>query len=83
MNTFVINFIIQSTIIIINNTFNMENTLLIKFDNVFQGNIVKRPSKSCKTPYVADVLLQDNSEILGHSPSLGCCGLADKDATVL
>ena len=68
---------------ITNSKFNMENTLLIKFDNVFQGHIVKRPSKSCKTPYVADVLLSDNSEILGHSPSLGCCGLADKDATVL
>jgi len=77
----------------------MSGPILIKFDTVFTGEIVKRPSKICKTPYVADVLIHadssnnddinidnnidNNIEILGHSPSLGCCGLADKDATVL
>ena len=99
----------------------MSGPILINFDTVFTGEIIKRPSKICKTPYVADVLLHNNSnnsnsnnsnsnsnnsnsnssnnnkgsniidnndniaseEILGHSPSLGCCGLADKDAIVL
>ena len=57
--------------------------LLVDLENVYSGEIVKRPSQQCKTPYVADVQLQDGSSILGHSPSLGCCGLADKGATVL
>lgn len=58
----------------------MEN-LLFKM-NLCEGTIIKRPSQFCKTPYVADVLINNNS-ILGHSPSLGCCGLADKEATIL
>lgn len=59
-----------------------SSKLLIKLD-VCEGEIIKRPSKSCKTPYVADVKMNDGTEILGHSPSLGCCGLADKDSNVL
>jgi DNA-binding sugar fermentation-stimulating protein len=46
-----------------------------------QGSVIKRPSATCKTPYVADVKLENNM-ILAHSAALGCCGLADKDATV-
>lgn len=59
-----------------------SSKLLIKLD-VIEGKIIKRPSKSCKTPYVADVKMNDGTEILGHSPSLGCCGLADKESNVL
>ena len=47
-----------------------------------KGTILKRPSKHCKSPYVADVLLEDGSEIIAHAPSLGCCGLCEKDSTV-
>ena len=36
----------------------------------------------CKTPYVADVLLDDGTLTLAHTASLGCCGLCDKDAYV-
>ena len=63
--------------------------LLVDLKEVCRGEIVNRPSKKCKTPYVADVRIdagqeQDQEqEILGHSPSLGCCGLADKGANVL
>ena len=58
--------------------------ILSRLETLVEGVIVKRPSKQCKTPYVADVLLQETSvEILGHSPSLGCCGLADNGASVL
>tara|TARA_B100000035_G_scaffold67025_1_gene54797 strand:+ start:9907 stop:10713 length:807 start_codon:yes stop_codon:yes gene_type:complete len=46
-----------------------------------QGTVIKRPSATCKTPYVADVNLE-NETILAHSSALGCCGLADKDAIV-
>lgn len=47
-----------------------------------KGTILKRPSKHCKSPYVADVLLEDGSEIIAHAPSLGCCGLCEKDSIV-
>ena len=47
--------------------------------------ILKRPSKTCKTPYVADIIIPNTDETvyLAHTPSLGCCGLANKDATVI
>jgi DNA-binding sugar fermentation-stimulating protein len=60
--------------------------MLLKLDLV-EGCVVKRPSRYVKTPYVADVLVGVSSgiqkEILAHSPSLGCCGLADASAVVL
>ena len=47
------------------------------------GKIIKRPSASCKTPYVADVTINDeDSCVLAHTPALGCCGLSDKDSYV-
>lgn len=58
--------------------------------------VVKRPSKNCKTPYVADIILNTddvntkdvntedvNTEFLGHTPCLGCCGLVEKDCEVI
>jgi DNA-binding sugar fermentation-stimulating protein len=58
--------------------------MLLKLD-LIEGYVVKRPSRHVKTPYVADVLVgvNDQKEILAHSPSLGCCGLADAFAVVL
>lgn len=55
---------------------------LIEFKNVIEGVVTKRPSIHIKSPYVADVLVDDES-FLCHTPSLGCCGLADKEAKVL
>lgn len=55
------------------------NTSLVK------GEIVKRPSQYCKTPYVADVIYEkENTKLktMAHTPALGCCGLTDKDAVV-
>ena len=47
------------------------------------GKIIKRPSASCKTPYVADVTINgEESSVLAHTPALGCCGLSDKDSHV-
>jgi len=58
--------------------------LLLKLDNLVEGTIIKRPSKIIKSPYVADIKNNKNDEtILGHCPSLGCCGLADNNATIL
>lgn len=62
----------------------MEETkkMLMKINNLVEGQVMKRPSKMIKSPYVADVLY-DDSEILAHSASLGCCGLADVGASIL
>lgn len=54
----------------------------MKLDNLIEGKVIKRPSKYIKTPYVADILC-DDEEVLGHTASLGCCGLADVNATIL
>jgi len=60
------------------------NSLLYKLDNLLEGQVIKRPSKYIKTPYVADILCSDTQEeILGHTASLGCCGLADVNASIL
>lgn len=59
-------------------------SLLLKIDNLIEGEIMKRPSKFIKSPYVADIQIgSDNNTILGHTASLGCCGLADIGAIVL
>ena len=60
-------------------------SLLLKLENLLEGSVVKRPSKFIKSPYVADIsiLNQNTDTILGHTASLGCCGLADAGATVL
>lgn len=59
-------------------------TLLLTIHNLIEGEIMKRPSKYIKTPYVADIEICSNSQlILGHTASLGCCGLADVGAHVL
>ena len=55
--------------------------MLHQLEGLVRGDVVKRPSKHIKTPYVADVLFKDK-EILGHSPSLGCGGLADVGSTI-
>lgn len=62
----------------------MENQFLFKLDDLVEGTIVKRPSKLIKSPYVADVIPQGlNNEVLAHTASLGCGGLADTGATIL
>jgi DNA-binding sugar fermentation-stimulating protein len=65
-------------------TISISKMLLHKLDNLIEGQIIKRPSKHIKTPYVADVKIIDNdTEILGHTPALGCCGLSDVGSTIL
>lgn len=62
--------------------------VLYQIPEPVQGTIVKRPSQHCKTPYMADAIIHSPSgetakEILAHTPSLGCCGLAEKDSNVI
>ena len=59
-------------------------SLLLKINNLVEGEIIKRPSKYIKSPYVADIkICSSDNLILGHTASLGCCGLADVGAHVL
>ena len=56
--------------------------LLLKLNDLIKVKIISRPSKVCKTPYVADIELPDGSIVQAHSASLGCCGLCEKDSYV-
>jgi DNA-binding sugar fermentation-stimulating protein len=59
-------------------------TLILTLNDLMEGTIVKRPSKYIKTPYVADIeIASTGNMILGHTASLGCCGLADVGASIL
>ena len=55
--------------------------LLFKLNDLELVKIISRPSKVCKTPYVADINLNETST-MAHTPALGCCGLNDKGANV-
>ena len=44
--------------------------------------VVHRPSKVIKSPYVADIRLEDGTEALCHTPGLGCCGLVASGRTI-
>jgi DNA-binding sugar fermentation-stimulating protein len=59
-------------------------SLLLQLNGLVEGQVTKRPSKFIKTPYVADVkCVQNDEEVLAHTAALGCCGLADVNASVL
>ena len=58
--------------------------LLVDLESVEEGSVVKRPSKQCKTPYVADIRLENGEEILGLTVTIRSPGwispcLADTD----
>ena len=56
--------------------------LLLKLNDLIKVKIISRPSKICKTPYVADIELKDGTIVQAHTASLGCCGLCEKDCYV-
>ena len=61
----------------------MEKIILLEFNDIKKATIIFRPSKVSRTPYVADINIQDDDEIYqGHCPSLGCCGLCEKSSEV-
>ena len=48
-----------------------------------QAVVVARPSKTVKTPYVADIMFADDPAVYqAHAPSLGCSGLVEVDSNV-
>lgn len=50
--------------------------------NVQKVKIINRPSKTVKSPYMADIDINNKIE-LAHSPSLGLCGLIINDVDVM
>ena len=69
---------------IILNSQDKEKCILFQLSQLSRGQIIYRPSKTCKSPYVADVLIHDTGETtLVHSPSLGCSGLCETTRYVL
>lgn len=44
--------------------------------------VVKRPSASIKSPYVADIRFDDGTTGLCHTPGLGCCGLVESERVI-
>tara|TARA_Y100000768_G_scaffold381494_1_gene360247 strand:+ start:1829 stop:2695 length:867 start_codon:yes stop_codon:yes gene_type:complete len=55
---------------------------LYKLNDLEKVLIISRPSKICKTPYVADIQLIDGTIVQAHCASLGCCGLCEKGCYV-
>ena len=49
---------------------------------IHKAKIINRPSKQIKSPYMADINI-DNKIELAHSPSLGLCGLIKENTDVL
>ena len=74
----------QTILVYITETIKMENNILLTLDNLIEGEILHRPSKLIKSPYVADIQCCDDSvNVIGHTASLGCCGLVESNAHVL
>lgn len=59
----------------------INKVFLYKLENIYKGYILERPSKHCRSPYVADVIINDK-EYICHAPSLGCCGYSNKEQYV-
>ena len=54
-----------------------------RIKDLVPATVIKRPSAIVKTPYVSDIQLIDDMEPhLGHSLSLGCCGMCDQGASI-
>lgn len=65
---------------------NKDEKILFQLAPLVRGTILHRPSKECKSPYVADVVLDGSSKdqtVLVHSPSLGCSGLCFPNSIVM
>jgi DNA-binding sugar fermentation-stimulating protein len=65
-----------------------EETPLYTLPKLYKAKIINRPSKVCKSPYLADITVYDDQEniieenVMAHSPALGCCGMISSDSWV-
>ena len=55
---------------------------LYTLPTLVKATVLHRPSKHIKSPYVADIVLEDGTEALCHTPGLGCSGLVSTDRTI-
>jgi DNA-binding sugar fermentation-stimulating protein len=61
-------------------------TPLFALSKLYKARILARPSKVCKSPYLADITVYDDHEnvieenVMAHSPALGCCGMIASDS---
>lgn len=53
-----------------------------KYTNAFDAQCTARPSLTCKSPYVADVIV-NGEVVMAHSPALGMDGYISNNKTVL
>jgi DNA-binding sugar fermentation-stimulating protein len=64
-------------------------TSIYNLPSLYKALVLNRPSKVCKSPYLADVRIFDESgnvledNVMAHSPALGCCGLISTGVYVL
>ena len=62
---------------------------IFSLPKLYKARVLARPSKVCKSPYLADVTIFDENDtileenVMAHSPALGCCGLIAPDSYVL
>tara|TARA_B100000902_G_C27144495_1_gene830398 strand:- start:362 stop:502 length:141 start_codon:yes stop_codon:yes gene_type:complete len=42
--------------------------IIYKIENTYNAQIIKRPSKICKTPYVADIIIENKEFIRDDLP---------------
>ncbi len=69
----------------------MEESIspLFTLPTLYKAKVLARPSKVCKSPYLADVTVYDDNNniieenVMAHSPALGCCGMIVPDVFVL
>jgi len=68
--------------------------LIYTLPQLYKAIVINRPSKTCKSPYIADIkvfqqktindkkFLVRSDECMAHSPSLGCAGLISSESHV-
>ena len=58
---------------------------LYNIPETYNATIISRPSKTIKSPYLADIYLENDTETIYmcHTPSLGCCGMIIPGAQVI
>jgi sugar fermentation stimulation protein A len=50
---------------------------------LLEARVIARPSKICKSPYLADIeIVETGEKAIAHTPALGCAGLIATDCTV-
>eukprot|EP01026_Neomeris_dumetosa_P059857 TRINITY_DN56091_c0_g2_i1.p1 TRINITY_DN56091_c0_g2~~TRINITY_DN56091_c0_g2_i1.p1 ORF type:complete len:353 (+),score=29.80 TRINITY_DN56091_c0_g2_i1:1-1059(+) len=60
----------------------LQYPILMQLGQLVKGKVIKRPSAQIRTPYVADVQIDNKEIVMAHTPALDCAGMIVPDATV-